>query len=420
MRRDWDDRAREDARYYVAFGRRDQDDEEFARTADHVLDRLRRDCLYLHAAAVHERRFLEIGCGIGRLMRPLAADCGEIHGVDISPEMAARAGEYLASTPSAHVHVTEANDLAAFAGNSFDFVYSYAVFQHIPDRSFVERYIDEAYRVLKPWGVFSAQFNGARPDAASRDSWVGVWISEQELFAYLKERGWRVLASEGRDTQYLWVAARKQPQGAGAPHGRLRLISVRSDTGDRWLYAGGPRGFGAIALEGLCEEHADLTSLELHIGDRPAQITRIWPVGANGKRRLTIYVPETVRTGFWPAVITRSGRRVSNLLMAEVRPSPPAAPRIVHVGDGKEHCLGPVIKWPVMQIAIADLIEAGSVRIEIGAEEVSGISVFCADPVKRLYLVNVPVPPGITGRCDLRVSADGVGLPPVGIQIVKR
>ena len=31
MRQDWNERAREDAHYYVAFGRREQDDAEFLR-----------------------------------------------------------------------------------------------------------------------------------------------------------------------------------------------------------------------------------------------------------------------------------------------------------------------------------------------------------------------------------------------------
>ena len=39
MRRDWNDRAREDPHYYVAFGRREQDDAEFlASASDEVRD----------------------------------------------------------------------------------------------------------------------------------------------------------------------------------------------------------------------------------------------------------------------------------------------------------------------------------------------------------------------------------------------
>ena len=37
MRADWNERAGEDAYYYVAFGRRDQDDEEFFATAADVV-----------------------------------------------------------------------------------------------------------------------------------------------------------------------------------------------------------------------------------------------------------------------------------------------------------------------------------------------------------------------------------------------
>lgn len=37
MQRDWNERAREDAHFYVAFGRKDQDPEEFFATAAEVV-----------------------------------------------------------------------------------------------------------------------------------------------------------------------------------------------------------------------------------------------------------------------------------------------------------------------------------------------------------------------------------------------
>lgn len=40
MRADWNDRAREDARYYVAFGRRGQEEEEFFASASDVVHAL--------------------------------------------------------------------------------------------------------------------------------------------------------------------------------------------------------------------------------------------------------------------------------------------------------------------------------------------------------------------------------------------
>ena len=105
-------------------------------------------------------RALEIGCGPGRLMKPLSRHFGEIHGVDVSDEMIRLARERLADIPHAHVHATNGASLAQFADESFDFVYSYAVFQHIPSRDVVLEYMREIRRVLKPGGFFRGQFNG--------------------------------------------------------------------------------------------------------------------------------------------------------------------------------------------------------------------------------------------------------------------
>ena len=50
MRADWNERAGEDANYYVAFGRREQDDEEFFATAAELSQRI---AVLLKAIAVH-------------------------------------------------------------------------------------------------------------------------------------------------------------------------------------------------------------------------------------------------------------------------------------------------------------------------------------------------------------------------------
>src|SRR6187402_1976460 len=91
MQRDWNERAREDAHFYVAFGRREQDDDEFFATGEEVVKGLEWE-LRRFAAGANRRawRALEIGCGPGRLMKPMSRHFGEIHGVDVSDEMIAR------------------------------------------------------------------------------------------------------------------------------------------------------------------------------------------------------------------------------------------------------------------------------------------------------------------------------------------
>lgn len=49
---------------------------------------------------------LDLGCGSGRVMRPLAARCREILGFDISPTMIEEAARYLEGTPNARLHLT--------------------------------------------------------------------------------------------------------------------------------------------------------------------------------------------------------------------------------------------------------------------------------------------------------------------------
>src|ERR1039458_7336986 len=133
MREDWDGRAREDAFYYAGFGRRNQGQSEFFSSAAEVLGAITSELVRLPEAPAEARRALEIGCGPGRLMLPMSAHFGEIHGVDISAEMAAKAQEALRGVPHAHVHVTTGDGLGMFPDESFDFIYSYIVFQHIPD-----------------------------------------------------------------------------------------------------------------------------------------------------------------------------------------------------------------------------------------------------------------------------------------------
>src|ERR1700690_2471344 len=116
MRADWNRRAAEDANYYVAFGRRRQSEEEFFSTAAGTVQQLLPEL----------RRFtgrdaaLEIGCGPGRLMRPLSRYFKEIHGVDVSDDMIRLARERLARTTNAFPQHGSGSDLAMFPDDKFD------------------------------------------------------------------------------------------------------------------------------------------------------------------------------------------------------------------------------------------------------------------------------------------------------------
>ena len=97
MRRDWDDRARENARFYVNTERQDWTDEQFVASgeltvAEEILTDMGNIC---QGKDPKQMRVLEIGCGAGRVTRALAGIFGEVYAVDISGEMVARAARSL-------------------------------------------------------------------------------------------------------------------------------------------------------------------------------------------------------------------------------------------------------------------------------------------------------------------------------------
>lgn len=200
MARDWDERAKRNARYYIAL---EQEAEGFQQLGR---DQLEKDII--GGVALDGRsRTLEIGCGTGRLLAPLSKIVGEAHGVDISQEMLKRARAELANFPNAHVHHTE-GDLRMFADGTFDFCYSYHVFQHIPMRELIVRYLHEIRRVLKPGGTarlhFAVATTAADPRRAKGGTWFGVLMGEDEIRRHLADAELEVADARKIDWNALW------------------------------------------------------------------------------------------------------------------------------------------------------------------------------------------------------------------------
>src|SRR5580698_1266253 len=105
MRRDWDRRALENARYYVATGKQEWSDEEFFASGEQEV----REQIFSDLANIcqgrdpREMKVLEIGCGAGRMTRALAQFFGSVYAVDISLHMVKQAKAAVSEFRNAHI-----------------------------------------------------------------------------------------------------------------------------------------------------------------------------------------------------------------------------------------------------------------------------------------------------------------------------
>jgi len=207
MRRDWDERARENARYYVNTEREDWTDEQFFASGERtVAEEILTDMINIcQGKDPREMKVLEIGCGAGRVTRALAGLFGEVYGVDISGEMVARAKQALADRPNAHVFQNSGSDLAVLGDIQIDFAFSSIVFQHIPSREVIENYVREVHRLMRPGGLFKFQVQGVPSIEAKLDSWLGVSFSDEQAVALAERCGFEPRHRHGQGDQYFWL-----------------------------------------------------------------------------------------------------------------------------------------------------------------------------------------------------------------------
>ena len=401
MRADWNDRAREDANYYVAFGRRGQDEAEFFSTAAEVLPVLEGELKRLAARAAA----LEIGCGPGRLLRPMSRHFREIHGVDVSDEMVRLARERLADVANARVHATSGADLAPFAAETFDFVYSYAVFQHIPSREVVFRYLEETRRVLKPGGVLRCQINGLPQTAARYTTWDGVRIAAAEVAEFARAHDFQLLGIEGVLTQYMWTTLRKMPAGWAAGlefRGGAALRNVtNAHTGEAAVPTVGPLAAASLWIADLPRE-CDLNHLAVTVDGRECRLSYLGEP-ENGITQLNAALPEGVRTGLAPVEVLWLGRPLC-AGWARLIPAGPRVPRLCTVTDGINLLAARSTESGLFKVSVAEVAHPESFRAALDGRDVRDLDSFCTDPLHARYEFNFRVPDVAPGVHELTLA----------------
>ncbi len=213
MRRDWDRRARDNARHFVNDSRTDWTDQEFFATGELVVEEeILSDPINVYQGQdPAQMRVLEIGCGAGRVTRALSSLFGDVHAVDVSGEMVARARAALQDRPNVRVYQNNGCDLAVVPPLVFDFAFSSHVFQHIPSREVIESYVREVHRLLCPEALFKFQVQGNRSEDRPDDTWHGASFNKQQATAMAQRCGFEHRHSYGEGDQYFWLWFFKPP-----------------------------------------------------------------------------------------------------------------------------------------------------------------------------------------------------------------
>ncbi len=396
MRADWNARATEDANYYVAFGRRDQDEEGFDATGDEIVHGLKWEMRRLPEGNLRARRALEIGCGPGRLMKPMSALFGEIHGVDISDQMVERARARLQGIPHAHVHVALRSNLEMFADDSFDFVYSYAVFQHIPSRDVVLGYLAEARRVLRDGGLLRCQINGLPETAVRYDTWSGVRISASELETFCRAHDFQMLALEGVSTQYMWVTLRKRAAGwyerATKPEEFVTIRRItNAETSEPFAPARGRYAALALWVNNL-PSACDLLNFQVTVGGERGRLTYIGPPERDGLTQVNLRLPWDVGTGLQLVQLGWCGESIGLPKKVRIVPPPAMVPRLIALSDGVNLVSGTRVETRSVKLTLEEVTRPEEFAATIGGVPVEDVEFFCTDPLPPRFEVNFRIP----------------------------
>jgi SAM-dependent methyltransferase len=94
------------------------------------------------------RRALELGCGTGVFLERVARSGAEIHGLDLSPDLLARARDRMAGATNFRLIQSNAERMP-FADGFFDTVYGSSVLHHLS----LAPALREVHRVLRPGGL---------------------------------------------------------------------------------------------------------------------------------------------------------------------------------------------------------------------------------------------------------------------------
>lgn len=439
MKRDWDDRARENAKWYINTVKKDQTDDEFDATArPDVTNFVLADPVFAAGRDLKRLRLLEIGCGIGRMTRHLAEAFGEVHATDVSAEMIARARERMRDYPNVFLYETSGVDFAALPDDYFDLIFSVYVLQHVPDVSVVHSNIRDACRTLKPGGLFKFQVCGIDHEAYARmpkDTWTGAAFSEAEIRRAARESGVKLLSILGYGTQYTWVILRKPLKLSSArTAGRLKIESFgRADALEiKAIPCNGDHAYLTLKVSGIDENEADANNVIVEInGQDYLPMYTGWD-GANiieaqrnnDDRLVQINLGITTKMPRGNvSVRVKAGGETSDPVTVEILEPQPVIPKIVLISNAVDggvdvYARGDKSVFRVFALGLDETASPDNVRIQVNDRLLSPESVAFI-PANMAYMSVARMPEEIApGDAEVRLHFGDLVSPPERTRII--
>lgn len=199
----WDGLARKNKLYYINsdFGKGITED-QFNTSGIEDYNRL----ILKDPLLPKQGRFLEIGCGIGRMTQFIRLVYEYVYGTDISGTMIAEGKKRMNGM---NVTLSETDGVSLpFENDLIDVAFSYLVFQHMKSREMVEGNFQEVYRVLKPGGIFKVLLRADHIKNLEK-WWAGVDYSPETAKELSSAVGFTLIQLEVVKTYGLWLWLKK-------------------------------------------------------------------------------------------------------------------------------------------------------------------------------------------------------------------
>jgi SAM-dependent methyltransferase len=426
MKRDWNERAKEDARWFINSVRHGQTEGEFDESGRKDIEGLVRGELpmlvdYRDPASM---RALEIGCGIGRLTKHLAGIFGEVYGADVSSEMIQQGRERLRSHRNIHLRETSGSDFAEFPDEYFDFIFSALVFQHVPTKEIILSNIRDAYRVLKPGCIFKFSVRSVMNDELMRiqkDTWIGASLSEEEIRELARDLGARLIGLNGGGTLYCWTLLRKPRRDVKRELRKppippsINYIGRSDNMHIKEIPARGEQACVGLISTGLERDEVDINSLVIKLRDK--DITPCY-VGSSGDGstpdvQVNFRIPEDDPGGNASVRLQKIDGEASEAVTIKILPPRPVPPKIHYITNAVDEGLDVFTRGPksiirVLTEGLNNQSNSENVRVRVGGNILKPESIIFL-PDGGFWRVTAHLPESIvSGETRLQVIFNGL------------